>query len=59
MNHIQIYEQALNDPTIGYEVKALMRQFYSMELTRASDAIELIKSMLIAKIFDYSSRNEN
>jgi hypothetical protein len=52
MNHIELYEQLINDPNMGYELKSLIRQFYGMELSKAKDAIILIGQLVNSKGMD-------
>ncbi len=58
MNHIEIYEKTLRDIDAGYELKGLMRQFYSMEIEKANEALVLIKEMIDSKT-NYFMTNSN
>ena len=53
MNHIELYEATMKNDDAGYELKALMRQFYSMEVEKANEAIALIKEMIDEKTTYY------
>jgi rubrerythrin len=55
MNHIEIYEKMYSEAT-DYEVKGLIKQFYSMEIDKANQAIHLLKLLIDSKTNYYMNR---
>lgn len=56
MNHIEIYEKLYNEAT-DYEIKSLIKQFYSMEISKANQAIDLVKVMIDSKTNYYMTND--
>lgn len=48
MNHIEIYEKLVNE-SCDYEERALIKQFYAMEIEKANKTIDKIKEMIDSK----------
>ena len=53
LNHIEIYEKTMKNLDTCYEVRGLMKQFYSMNLEKANEALNLIKEMIDSKTNDF------
>lgn len=53
MNHIQLYERLINDTTLSWELRALIKQFYAMPLQEASNSISKIVELINAKVNDF------
>ena len=52
MNHIEYYEQKINDPILTWETRNLIKQFYTMELDKALNTMQLISELLAMKNSD-------
>jgi len=53
MNHIQLYEQLMDDTTLTWEERSLVKQFYSMPLQQANAIVEKIAELIDAKVTDF------
>ncbi len=53
MNHIDMYETYSNDQTIGYEIRNILRNLYTMKMNDMLQARELINQLVDKKHNDY------
>jgi hypothetical protein len=52
MNHIEYYEQMINDPLLTWETRNLIKQFYTMETDKALNRMQIISELLAMKVSD-------
>lgn len=53
MNHIDMYESTINDQTIIYDVRNMIRNLHTMKMNEMLQARELIDSFVDKKHNDY------
>lgn len=58
MNHIEMYENLLIDFESDWELKALVKQFYSMPVEQANKATILITELITTKVNDFMTMGE-
>lgn len=52
MNHIEYYQQKISDTSIDFDTRHQLKQFYTMDLTIATETVETIFKMLRLKQID-------
>ena len=53
MNHIELYETMIQDLSLSYEQRSIMKELYSMPIAKASKILKEIGEVIDSKVNAY------